>query len=90
MSGGVDSAESRLERLRRIIEGQYDERPTNCGASFGELLCFEIHVGGLTFVQLAEKWGLSLPTLGELIKDHCDRLESDPSVNHDYPDRRLQ
>jgi hypothetical protein len=38
----------------------------------------------MTFVWLAEKWGLSLPMLGELIWDHCKRLEKEPLVNHDY------
>ena len=30
---------------------------------------------GLTFVELAEKWGISLTFLGELIANHCRRLE---------------
>ena len=77
-------AESHLERLRRLIEMSYEQSPTNCGASFGELLCYEIHSNGMTFVWLAQKWGLSLPTLGELIWDHCKRLEEEPSVNHQY------
>lgn len=76
--------EPHVERLRRLIEEQYRERPTNCGTSFGEILCYEIHTGGLTFVWLAEKWGISLPTLGDLIADHCRQLEGGPSVNHDY------
>jgi len=75
---------SHLEFLRTSIEDQYRDRPTGCGCSFGELLCYEIHSGGLTFVWLAQKWGISLPTLGELIWDHCKRLENNPSVNHDY------
>lgn len=73
-----------LSRLRRSIEEQYREHPTGCGNSFGELLCYEIHIGGLTFCWLAEKWGVSLPMLGELIWDHCKRLEQLPVVNHDY------
>lgn len=73
-----------LERLRQVIEDQYDARPTGCGTSFGELLCWEIHTNGLTFIWLAEKWGVSLPVLGELIWDHCKRLEQEPVVNHDY------
>lgn len=74
--------EGYLERLRRIIEEQYIQNPTNCGGSFGELLCWEIHTNGMTFIRLAEKWGISLPTLGELIYDHCKRLEREPVVNH--------
>lgn len=72
--------EPRLERLRRLIVEAYAAHPTNCGNSFGELLCWEIHVNGQTFIWLAEKWGVSLPTLGELIWDHCKRLEDDPTV----------
>jgi hypothetical protein len=76
--------ESHLEILRRCIEQQYGDHPTGCGASFGELLCYEIHVKGMTFGWLAQKWGVSLSTLGELVWDHCKRLESDPVVNHAY------
>ena len=76
--------EPHLERLRRLIEAQYETNPTGCGDSFGELLCHEIHSQGMTFVWLAEKWGVSLPILGELIWDHCKRLECEPSVNHSY------
>lgn len=76
--------EGRLNRLCRLIEGQYVSHPTGCGSSFDELLCYELHTGGLTFNWLAEKWGISLPTLGELIYDHCKGLQKDPVVNHDY------
>ena len=76
--------EPRIELARRLIEEQYDQMPTGCGTSFGELMCWELHSNGLTFVQLAEKWGVSLPTLGALIADHCERLESLPRVNHAY------
>ncbi len=30
---------------------------------------------GLTFKELANKWGISVTFLGELIADHCERLE---------------
>ena len=30
---------------------------------------------GLTFKELAQKWGISVTFLGELIADHCKRLE---------------
>ena len=30
---------------------------------------------GLTFKELAAKWGISVSFLGELIADHCRRLE---------------
>ena len=30
---------------------------------------------GLTFRELAKKWGISVTFLGELIADHCEKLE---------------
>ncbi len=30
---------------------------------------------GLTFKELAQKWGISVTFLGELIADHCVKLE---------------
>lgn len=77
--------EPRVERLRRLIEEHYLDHPTGTGGSFGEILCHEIHEGGMTFIWLAEKWGISLPTLGELIHDHCKRLEDDPSFGAARP-----
>ncbi len=74
--------ESHLSIVRRSIEEQYENNPTGCGNSFGEILCWEIHTNGLTFNWLAGKWGINLPTLGELIWDHCKRLEAYPVVNH--------
>lgn len=76
--------EPRIERLRRLIEASYKTTPTGTGGSFGEILCHEIHEEGMTFIWLAEKWGVSLPTLGELVWDHCKRLEDDPDVDHEY------
>ncbi len=73
-----------LERIRTLIENQYEESPTGCGGGFGEILCCEIHTNGMTFKWLAEKWGINVTTLGELIYDHCKRLEIEPVVNHDY------
>ena len=70
-----------LTELRKNIVNQYKEHPTGCGGSFGELLCWEFHSNGNTFISLAKKWGISLPTLGELIKDHCDRLQKMPKIN---------
>jgi hypothetical protein len=70
--------------LRRKITEQYHDHPTGCGSSFGEILCYEIHDNGLTFSWLAQKWGISLPTLGKLIADHCERLQELPQVNHDF------
>lgn len=76
-----------LERLRWLIESQYERYPTGCGGSFGELLCYEMHTNGQTFERLAQKWGVSLPTLGELIWDHCKRLEPEPLVRHGPQER---
>ena len=72
-----------IGRLRNIIELQYKDHPTGCGGSFGELLCWEIHENEKTFEWLSHKWGISLTTLGDLISDHCRRLEDDPFVSHD-------
>ena len=74
--------ESRLERFRNLIEVAYLKNPTNCGGSFGELLCWELHTNGKTFSSLGNKWGVTLDTLGELIWDHCKRLSPDPYVIH--------
>ena len=71
----------KLLEFRTIIEERYEENPTGCGNSFDEILCYELHHGsdgvhkdGLTFRWLAEKWGISLPFLGDLISDHCKGL----------------
>ncbi len=77
-----------LETLRRRVEEQYADHPTGCGGDFGEILCWEIHSNGLTFIWLAEKWGIPVSVLGELILDHCKRLEPLLEVNHDYPSRK--
>lgn len=74
-----------LDYYRDCIEKQYRNNPTECGGSFGEILCWEIHTNGLTFLWLAEKWGISVSLLGSLINDHCKNLEDKPVVNHDYP-----
>jgi len=74
-----------LSILRAEIEAQYENNPTGCGGSFGELLCWEIHVNNKTFIWLAEKWSINVTTLGELIYDHCKRLEPLPFVRHDHP-----
>ena len=71
-----------VARMRRRVVEQYAENPTGCGNSFGEILCWEIHTNEMTFVRLAKKWGISLPMLGELIWDHCKRMEPDLVVHH--------
>ena len=74
----------RLERIRQLIQDQYKDHPTGCGGSFDELLCYEIHEQGMTFNWLADKWGITVTALGELILDHCRGLEKDPTVNHKW------
>lgn len=86
--------ESHIESLRNTIVEQYKDSPTGCGSSFGEILCYEQHsgkggnadfdAGGLTYLWLAKKWGIPVSLLGSLIKDHCDRLEEMPIVDHSY------
>ena len=65
--------------FRNNIEKIYELNPTGCGGSFGELLCYEIHSAGLTFVELAKKWSIGVTFLGELIADHCVKMEPLPS-----------
>ena len=69
--------ESHLARLRRLIDGSYEAQPTGCGASFGEILCWEIHSNGDDVRLAGEEVGSLLPTLGELVWD-CKRLEEEP------------
>ena len=76
----MDKEKNYLTETRENIVKQYKKHPTGCGGSFGELLCWEIHSNNQIFTSLAKKWGISLPTLGELIKDHCDRLQRLPKV----------
>jgi hypothetical protein len=33
------------------------------------------HETGLTFKELADKWGISVDFLGEVIADHCKKLK---------------
>jgi hypothetical protein len=84
MSEAPPPVESHIERFRRLIEEQYLANPTDTGGSFGEILCHEIHENGMTFIWLAQKWGINLPTLGELIWDHCKRLQEDPKAQHNF------
>lgn len=65
----------KIEEFENQIEQDYQKHPTGCGGSFGEILCYEIHESGLTFKWLAKKWGISVTFLGELIADHCKKLE---------------
>lgn len=83
--------ESFLESCRRRVEEAYAHTRLGSGAvggCFGSILCHELHHGidghGLHFKALAEKWGISLSILGELIWDHCKRLEPQVQVNHNF------
>ena len=69
--------------LRDNIKSRYKSKPTGYSGSFSEILYWEIHENGKTFKWLAEKWGISLSLLGELIRDHCVQLEELPRVKHD-------
>ena len=64
-----------IKAFRKRIEVLYGRFPTGCGNSFGEILCWEIHQNGQTFLWLAERWEVSVTFLGEVIADHCKRLE---------------
>lgn len=80
-----------INQFREQIEKIYHYHPTGCGGSFGEILCYEIHdqpvnprmtaktlsgyCTGLTFKELARKWGISTAFLGKLIADHCEKLD---------------
>jgi hypothetical protein len=84
--------ESFLELLRRQVEEQYRGHRLGSGSMsgcFGAILCHELHCGGamergLSFNHLAAKWGIPISILGELIWDHCKRLETQIQVNHAY------
>ena len=58
------------------------------GGCFGSILCHELHHGadghGLHFSVLADKWGIPVSLLGDLIADHCKRLEPLLTVKPDY------
>lgn len=75
----------KINQLRKIIEERYDNDLTGYKGCFGTILCYELHSNpvnprmregekGLTFKELAQKWGISVSFLGELIADHCKRL----------------
>lgn len=86
------SEEPYLESLRRRVEEQYRDIILGSGAiggCFGSILCHELHHGGphkngLHFIDLARKWRIPVSILGELIWDHCRRLEPLLQVDHEY------
>ena len=85
----VINTEDKIQIFRNMIEKCYAK--TEYSGSFGEILCYELHsqpvnprMGfatstgyetGLTFIELAKKWGITVSFLGELIADHCKKLE---------------
>lgn len=80
-----------LESVRQRVEDQYAGVKLGSGSiggCFGSILCHELHNGnggeGHHFTALAEKWGIPVSILGELIWDHCKRLEPLVRVNHHY------
>ena len=74
------------------MEEQYAHTRLESGAvggCFGSILCHELHSGGpggggMHFSALAAKWGIPVTVLGDLIADHCRRLEPELNVNHGY------
>ena len=83
--------ESFIESCRRRVEEQYAHARLSSGSvggCFGSILCSELHHGGehnggLHFTALAAKWGIPVSVLGDLIADHCRRLEPQLQVTHD-------
>ena len=79
-----------IESLRRRVEEQSAEVKLASGAvggCIGSILCHELHhgkpdAGGIHFSALADKWGIPVSILGELIWDHCKRLEPLLLVKH--------
>lgn len=88
----MKSEESFIEDCRRRVVDQYTGQTLGSGETngcFGSILCHEIHHGGpectgLSFIHLAEKWGIPVSVLGEVIYDHCKRLEPLLQVDHSY------
>jgi len=76
-----------IESCRRRVEEQYAHVQLGSGGiggCFGSILCHELHNGhGMHFSALAAKWGIPVSVLGELIADHCRRLEPLLTVNHE-------
>ncbi len=76
---------SEINKFRKQIEKAYSLCPYEYKGGFDEILCYELHsqpinprLGlelGLTFKELANKWGISVSFLGVLIADHCRKLE---------------
>ena len=85
------SKEEKIIEFRKSIQQRYNSDSNNYNGGFDEILCYELHSQtvnqrmmvttfsgfhtGLTFKELAQKWGISVSFLGELIADHCKKLE---------------
>lgn len=75
----------KIQTRYRLGRQRYSSGADFRSGDFGEILCFEIHSqpdngrppgeNGLTFKELAEKWDVSVSFLGEVIADHCRKLE---------------
>jgi hypothetical protein len=88
---GTRHEESYIESCRRRVEEQYAHTTLSSGSvggCFGSILCSELHHGGphgegLHFSALAAKWNIPVSMLGEIIADHCRRLEPQLTVRHE-------
>lgn len=79
-----------IESCRRRVEEAYKDKELGSGSiggCFGSILCHELHCSddgrGLHFLALSRKWNIPVSLLGELIHDHCKRLEPLLTVTHE-------
>jgi hypothetical protein len=87
MSTAIDALREKIQALYKENPPEYwDGRKfrTINADDFGEILCFELHgavnealslEGGFMFKNFAKKWGVTVFFVGELIADHCRKLE---------------
>lgn len=79
--------QEKINQFRENVQKVYAENAFSYYVGFDEILCYEMHSQpvtprmdinsrGLTFKELAQKWGITVSFWGELIKDHCERLET--------------
>ena len=71
----IESTRRWIVRAYSDDYNSYQDLPNGTCGDFGELLCWEVHQNGQTFCWLARKWHISVSMLGELIADHCRKLE---------------
>ena len=81
-SFAIETARQMIVRVYSDDYNRHQGLPLGTRGDFAELLCYELHSGhdgehegGLTFNWLAKKWEVPISFLGELIADHCRRLE---------------